>query len=108
MISGAARFVASMRSGFRECYNRGLDGLPDFAASLQLTVGVGPAGEVTDVKVVGKLPPAAEKVVRPCLVERVRAVRFNPPHGNDGRTTLTFPATFVVQPPGEGVERLVF
>jgi Ca-activated chloride channel family protein len=96
-VSNAARVVAGMRAGFRNCFQRGLAQDPSAQGSLRLAIKVGPGGEVTNVTpsgVTGNLPA----VVVACLVARARAAQFNPP--DSGSPTVAVPVTFVSQPDG--------
>lgn len=92
-VSNAARVVAGMRAGFRNCYQRGLAENPDAAGSIRLTIRVGPGGEVQGVSPSqsGSLPAS----VVSCVVARAQAAQFDPPEG--GSAVIAVPVTFVKQ-----------
>jgi Ca-activated chloride channel family protein len=91
-IGNAARVVAGMRAGFRNCYQRGLVENPDAEGRVQLAVRVGAGGEVAGVTPTssGELPAS----VLSCVVARVRAAQFDPPEG--GSVIINVPVTFDV------------
>jgi hypothetical protein len=92
-VSNAARVVAGMRAGFRNCYQRGLAENPDASGSIRLTIKVGPGGEVAGVSPSpsGSLPAS----VISCVVARAQAAQFDPPEG--GAAVIAVPVTFVKQ-----------
>jgi hypothetical protein len=92
-VSNAARVVAGMRAGFRNCYQRGLSENPDAAGSIRLTIRVGAGGEVAGVSPApsGSLPAS----VIACVVARAQAAQFDPPEG--GSAVIAVPVTFVKQ-----------
>ena len=92
-VSNAARVVAGMRAGFRNCYQRGLAENPDAAGSIRLTIRVGAGGEVAGVSpsASGSLPAS----VVSCVVARAQAAQFDPPEG--GSAVIAVPVTFVKQ-----------
>ena len=92
-VSNAARVVAGMRAGFRNCYQRGLAENPDAAGSIRLTIRVGAGGEVAGVSPSpsGSLPAS----VISCVVARAQAAQFDPPEG--GSAVIAVPVTFVKQ-----------
>jgi hypothetical protein len=92
-VSNAARVVAGMRAGFRNCYQRGLSENPDAAGSIRLTIRVGAGGEVAGVSPApsGSLPAS----VISCVVARAQAAQFDPPEG--GSAVIAVPVTFVKQ-----------
>lgn len=92
-VSNAARVVAGMRAGFRNCYQRGLSENPDASGSIRLTIRVGPGGEVAGVTPApsGSLPAS----VISCVVARAQAAQFDPPEG--GSAVIAVPVTFVKQ-----------
>jgi hypothetical protein len=93
MISNASRVVAGMRAGFRACYQRGLDENPDAQGRIQLTIRVGPGGEVSGVTAVpsGNLPAS----VVACVRSRASTAQFDPPEG--GAAAINVPVSFVKQ-----------
>jgi hypothetical protein len=92
-VSNAARVVAGMRAGFRNCYQRGLAENPDASGSIRLTIRVGAGGEVAGVtpSASGSLPAS----VVSCVVARAQAAQFDPPEG--GSAVIAVPVTFVKQ-----------
>lgn len=92
-VSNAARVVAGMRAGFRNCYQRGLAENPDAAGGIRLTIRVGAGGEVAGVtpSQSGNLPAS----VVSCVVARAQAAQFDPPEG--GSAVIAVPVTFVKQ-----------
>jgi hypothetical protein len=92
-VSNAARVVAGMRAGFRNCYQRGLAENPDAAGSIRLTIRVGAGGEVAGVSpsTSGSLPAS----VVSCVVARAQAAQFDAPEG--GSAVIAVPVTFVKQ-----------
>jgi hypothetical protein len=92
-VSNAARVVAGMRAGFRNCYNRGLAENPDAQGSIRLTIRVGPGGEVQGVSAApsGSLSPT----VVSCVQARAQAAQFDAPEG--GSAVINVPVTFVEQ-----------
>ena len=98
-VGNAARVVAGMRAGFRNCYQRGLALDPGAQGSLRITIKVGPGGEVSNVTPgapTGNLPA----VVVACVVSRARAAQFDAPES--GAPTIIVPIAFTSQP-GEPV-----
>jgi hypothetical protein len=89
-VANAARVVAGMRAGFRNCYQRGLAEDPSSSGTLRLTIRVGPGGEVVNVTRVanGNLPAS----VVGCVTARAQAAQFDPP--DRGQATIVVPVTF--------------
>lgn len=92
-VTNAARVVAGMRAGFRNCYNRALASNPDVEGRIALSLHIGPGGEVQSVNAVpsGNLPDA----VVGCVKARAMAGQFDPPQG--GAAVIQVPVTFVKQ-----------
>jgi hypothetical protein len=92
-VSNAARVVAGMRAGFRNCYNRALSQNPDVEGRIALSIHVGPGGEVQSVGAApsGNLPDS----VVSCVKARAQAAQFDPPQG--GLAVIQVPVTFVKQ-----------
>lgn len=92
-VSGAAAVVAAMRAGFRRCYQRGLEQNPDISGRIDLTIQVGPAGNVSSVSggPSGNIPGS----VVDCVKARARAAQFSPPDG--GSAAINVPISFVKQ-----------
>lgn len=92
-VSNAARVVAAMRAGFRACYNRALANNPDAEGKINLSIHVGPGGEVTAVNATPSGNLGADVVG--CVTSRAQAARFDPPQG--GMAVIQVPVTFVKQ-----------
>jgi hypothetical protein len=92
-ISDARAVVASMRPGFKACYQRGLAANPDAQGKITLTLRVGPGGEVQSASAATSGDIAAE--VLDCVKQRAMAARFAPPEG--GMAVVQVPVTFVRQ-----------
>jgi outer membrane biosynthesis protein TonB len=92
-IGNASRAVAQMRAGFRACYNRGLQSNPDIEGKIQLSIKVGPGGQVLGVtaKKKGNIPDG----VLDCVKARAQSGRFDPPQG--GAAVVQVPVSFVRQ-----------
>jgi hypothetical protein len=92
-VSDASRVVAQMRAGFRACYNRGLAENPDIEGKIQLSIKVGPTGQVASVMATktGNLP---ESVVE-CVKSRATSASFSAPQG--GAAVVQVPVSFVKQ-----------
>jgi len=90
IVGNAARVVAGMRAGFRNCYQRGLAESPDAAGSMSLSIRVAEGGEVAGVvpSPSGNLPAS----VIACVVARAGAAQFDPPQG--GSVIITVPVSF--------------
>lgn len=91
-VANASRVVAGMRAGFRNCFNRELAQNPDAQGKVDLSIKVGPGGEVQNVTAVasGSLGSAVE-----CVKARARSAQFDPPSG--GSAVIKVPVTFVKQ-----------
>jgi hypothetical protein len=92
-VSDAARVIAGMRAGFRNCYNRGLATNPDSEGKISLSLRIGPGGEVQGVTATpsGNLPSS----VVGCVKARASAAQFTPPQG--GTAVIQVPVTFLKQ-----------
>jgi len=91
-VANASRVVAGMRAGFRNCFNRELAQNPDAQGRIDLSIKVGPGGEVQSVSAAasGNLGSAVE-----CVKARARSAQFDPPAG--GSAVVKVPVTFVKQ-----------
>jgi hypothetical protein len=99
-VSNAARVVAGMRAGFRNCFQRGLAENPEAQGALRVIIKVGSRGEVvsaTPASQSGTLPAS----VVACVIARARAAQFDPPEG--GAATIAVPVTFTSQPGAGGL-----
>jgi hypothetical protein len=85
--------IASLRPGFRRCYNQGLDSDPGMGGRVVLIAQIAPNGEVswTDVQTNTGLSP---KVVQ-CLASKVRGAQFERPGASGSK--LVIPITLVQQ-----------
>src|SRR5688500_5674066 len=92
-VGNASSVIARMKTGFRNCYQKGLNENPDSQGSIRLTIQIGPGGEVSNVtaSASGNLSPA----VVACVQARARAGQFDPPDG--GSAAIIVPVTFVKQ-----------
>ena len=92
-VSDASRVVAQMRAGFRACYNRGLAENPDIEGKIQLSIKVGPTGQVASVGATktGNLPES----VLDCVKARANSANFSAPQG--GAAVVQVPVSFVKQ-----------
>lgn len=92
-VSDASRVVATMRAGFRACYNRGLAENPDIEGKIQLSIKVGPTGQVASVSATktGNLPAS----VVDCVKSRANSANFSAPQG--GAAVIQVPVSFVKQ-----------
>lgn len=92
-ISDARSVVASMRPGFKACYQRGLSANPDSQGKITLTLRVGPGGEVQSAS--AATSGDIDAAVLDCVKQRAMAARFAPPEG--GMAVVQVPVTFVRQ-----------
>lgn len=92
-VGNASRAVAGMRAGFRACYNRGLQSNPDIEGKIQLSIKVGPGGQVLGVQAKKKGNIPAD--VLACVKARAKSGRFDPPQG--GAAVVQVPVSFVRQ-----------
>jgi hypothetical protein len=90
---GAPRVVAGLRSGFRACYNKGLDANPSMSGKVTLIAKVGPNGEVTSTDSADNV--GLSTAVVSCLLRKLGTAQFDPGHGT---TSVRIPAGFLLQP----------
>jgi hypothetical protein len=92
-VPNAEAVVASLRSGFRRCYELGLNDLPTMRGSVQVMARVGPNGEVLSVSA----SPAGSisSAVAGCVASRVRGAQFGPPRG--GTAVISIPVKLTPQ-----------
>ncbi|MES1188226.1 MAG: VIT domain-containing protein [Myxococcales bacterium] len=98
-VANAARVVAGMRAGFRNCYQRALVSDPNAEGSVRVVISVGPTGAVTNATATaasGNVPAS----VTACIAARARAAQFEPP--DRGSATIAVPVTLVISPGGGG------
>ena len=92
-VANAERVVASLRPGFRQCYNTGLQQDPGMAGSVTITVKIGPNGEVSSADATSN-NGLSDSVVR-CIARKLKNAQFDPPGGSG--STLNVPVKFVQQ-----------
>jgi hypothetical protein len=90
--TGASRVVASLRAGFRRCYDVGLGIDPTMSGKVMLSARIAPNGEVASAEASDNTG-LSDGVVT-CLVKRIRTAQFD---GGASATTLRVPVTFVRQ-----------
>jgi hypothetical protein len=92
-ITDAARVIASLRAGFRACYNRALSQNPDAEGKITLSIRVGAGGEVTNVSAStsGTVPDSLAN----CIRARASSAQFEPPSG--GMAVVQVPVNLVKQ-----------
>jgi hypothetical protein len=90
-IANAAKVVAGMRGGFRDCYNQALkvDGVVH--GSCKLTLEVDADGRIASATGESTLPASFVE----CIFDEVGRHRFDPPEGGHARVNV--PVTFVRQ-----------
>lgn len=88
-ISNAARVVAGLRSGIRECFRSDAASGP---GSVRFTLSVGANGAVTRVSTAPS--GSVSGGVLACATARVRAARFDAPEG--GSAVIAFPVNFTI------------
>lgn len=93
-IKNAASVVASLRAGFRRCYERALATNPDSEGRIALSLEVGPGGEVQSVGAAARGNLSSEVVA--CVRARARTAQFDPPEG--GLAFVQVPVSLVRQP----------
>jgi hypothetical protein len=93
-IRNAAAVIASLKGGFRRCYERALAENPDAEGRIDLSLKVGPGGEVQSATATpqGNLP---SQVVG-CIRGKVMAAQFDPPEGG-GVAIVQVPVSLVRQ-----------
>ena len=92
-VANAERVVASLRPGFRACYNTGLQQDPGMAGSVTITVKIGPNGEVSSADATSN-NGLSDSVVK-CIARKLKNAQFDPPGGSG--STLNVPVKFVQQ-----------
>ena len=92
-VSNAERTVAGLRSGFRTCYNRGLQSDPSMAGKVVVSAKISPNGEVASADSAQNTGLSSDVVQ--CILRRVRTATFDGPGPNG--STIQIPVTFVQQ-----------
>lgn len=89
-MGNAARVVAGLRAGLRDCYSRETS---DAVGSIRFTLTVGANGAVSNVSAA----PSGElsSGLLGCATARVRGAKFDPPEG--GAASIRIPVTFNIQ-----------
>jgi hypothetical protein len=90
-VGNSARVVAGMRAGFRACYNRTLQAIPDAKGVVDFTVSVAADGAVSAVRAQPRSKFPADALN--CLTARARAAQFDPP-AQGKPSQLKFAVTF--------------
>ena len=95
LITHAAQVVASMRPGFRACFQQLLDrqGVP---GKVRLSIHVNCAGEISSIRAIAS---GLDEETVACMFRTVVSKRFDPPEG--GASVVNVPVTFVRVPPGQ-------
>lgn len=90
VVSNAARVVAGMRAGFRQCYNRSLQQNPKSQGQVRLTLEVQPDGAVQSVTSAPTGTLSEGSVA--CVTRRARVGQFAVTDGASATvsTTVTF------------------
>lgn len=88
-VDNAARIVAGMAAGVRRCYRRGLAEDATMAGSVEITMKLGPNGEVL-AATPGTTSGNVSSTVVACIAARGAAAQFSPPHAaGDARVRFT-------------------
>ncbi len=91
-LPGAPQVVAGLRTGFRSCYNAGLNLDPSMSGKVVLSARVGPNGEVATATAsnnVGLSDPVVQ-----CLLKKLRTAQFE---GGHPSTSVNVPVSFIQQ-----------
>ena len=90
-VANAERVVASMKAGFRACYNRGLVSNPDARGEIRIAIKVGPEGEVTEAS----LEPTGTLTdeITDCVRRRAEMANFVAPEPSSSQATISFTLT---------------
>lgn len=91
-VRNAARVVAGMKAGFRNCFNRELAMNPDLEGSTLLSIQIGPEGEVVSVS---SQPSGNLGDALACVKTRAQKAQFDPPSG--GSATFSVTVIFYVE-----------
>jgi hypothetical protein len=89
-INDAARVVAGLRPGFRQCYVREIERNADAQGNIRLTLRVGENGEVLSVQAAAGGNLGSAMVA--CIQARAGAAQFKPPEG--GSAAVVVPVIF--------------
>jgi hypothetical protein len=89
-VSNAARVVASLRAGLRDCYAHETS---DGVGSIRYTLSVGANGAVSNVSAAPSGDLSSTLIA--CATARLQAAKFEAPEG--GAATIRFPVRFTVQ-----------
>jgi hypothetical protein len=91
-IQNAAKVVAGMRLGFRECFQAALTRHGRLSASVRLSMQIGADGAI--VRVTGKGTNTPAELIE-CLFDEVARHHFEPPAG--GAAVVNVPVNLVAQ-----------
>jgi hypothetical protein len=92
-IPNAGAVIASLRAGFRRCYERALAESPDTEGRIALSLKVGPGGEVQSVTATPQGNLSSQVVG--CIRARAQSAQFDPPQG--GLAVVQVPVSLVRQ-----------
>ena len=89
-VGNAARVVAGLRAGLRDCYSRETS---DAVGSIRFTLSIGSNGTVSNATAA----PSGElsSGLLACATAHVRGAKFDPPEG--GAASMRIPVTFFIQ-----------
>ena len=89
-VGNAARVVAGLRAGLRDCYSRETS---NTVGSIRFTLSVGANGAVSNVSAA----PSGElsSGLLACATAHLRGAKFDPPEG--GAASIRIPVTFTIQ-----------
>lgn len=90
-VDNAGRIVAGMAAGVRRCFRRGLSEDPKMAGAVEITMKVGPNGEVL-ASTPGTTSGNVSSTVVACIAARGAAAQFSPP-SPPGDASVRFTAT---------------
>jgi hypothetical protein len=89
-IDNAARVIAGLRAGLRDCYSRETSA---GVGAIRFRLSVSSTGSVSNVSVASTGELSSGLVA--CTTARIRAAKFDPP--DTGAATVQFPVTFTIQ-----------
>lgn len=92
-VPDALTVVTRMRAGLRVCYKRGLKEDPGMTAAGELTLEIGPPGDVTRARL-STVDGYLSGSVTSCIENRGKNAHFAPPDGGGGKATIVVPLTF--------------
>jgi len=90
VITNAAKVIAAMRPGFRQCYQRFLNRVPTASGRVRLAIHVNCSGEIPSVRATAY---GIDRETVACMLVTIAQARFDPPEG--GASVVNVPVTFV-------------